>query len=218
MYHIAVCDDEKIICLFYTGEELYRFLREDGYYDMIFLDIELELLNGVQVGLKIREELKNEGIHIVYISANKNYAMDLFKVRPMDFLLKPLDEEKVKEVIKKGMELSNKYLQYFNFKQGHNNKKRLLKDILYFESIDRQIKMITIDEEIIFYGSLAEIYAKLEGYHFFYIHKSFLVNYVHVIEFNYEYITMSNKVILPISQSKRKNVRMIQLKFEEESL
>lgn len=239
MYYIAVCDDEEIVCsqiedtildygksicetieidVFYSGEELYKFLKEGSCYDMIFLDIELKMLNGVELGVKIRDELKNESVQIIYVSAKEDYAMELFKIRPMNFIIKPIDAETIRKVFEKGMELLNKSCQCFYFKQGHLIKKKPIKDILYFESMNRQVKMVTLEGEIIFYGSLSDIYYKLKEYHFFYIHKSFLVNYNHIIEFGYEQIVMSNKIILPISQSKRKGIREMQLRFEEEGL
>ncbi len=236
MYHVAICDDEITICsqleqiileygkltsekmevdMYYSGEKLYKALTDGIFYDMVFLDIKLKLLNGVELGKKIRDDLKNEFIHIVYISGESSYAMQLFKVRPMDFLIKPLNAHIIGAVLKKGMELSNRICQYFNYQQGHSAKRALIKDILYFESINRQVKMVTVAQDIIFYGALSEIFLQLEKYRFFYIHKSFLVNYNHVIEFNYEQLVMSNKAVLPISQSRRKNVRELQLKLEE---
>ena len=76
MLRIAVCDDENIICaqlesmlseignriseetevaVFISGEELIRVLFGGAYFDIIFLDIELHKLNGVEVGKIIRE-------------------------------------------------------------------------------------------------------------------------------------------------------------------
>ncbi len=238
MYHIAVCDDELAICsqieqiiinnnkllsnkvevdVFYTGEDLYKYLFSGVNYDMIFLDIELKLLNGVALGEKIRNELNNENVQIVFISGKQGYAMELFEIRPLNFLVKPLDAEKIIQVVEKGIKLLKKSNQYFTYKQGQSTKKILLQDISYFESIDRQVKMITVEEEIIFYGSLSEIFLQLEKYHFFYIHKSFLVNFNHVIEYNYENLVMSNKTVLQISQSRRKSVRAIQIKLEKEA-
>lgn len=236
MFQIAICDDEIAICsqleqtilnyakimkesievdVFYSGEELYRFLNNGLIYDMIFLDIELKKLNGIELGLKIREELNNESIQIVFISDKENYAMRLFEVRPMNFLIKPLNDLKIEKVVEKGIELTDKKGILFSYKQGHTIKKILIKDILFFESMNRQVRMITLKGECIFYGQLSKIYSELCNYHFFYIHKSFLINYDHVIEFNYNYLIMSNKTVLPISQSKRKEVREMQIKLEE---
>ncbi len=237
MYRIAICDDEKAICyqieqtildykntmleeievdVYYSGEELYKSLSNGNEYDILFLDIEFKQVNGVKIGEKIREELKNETIQIVYISGRQSYAMELFNIRPLNFLVKPLDSDRLIKVLKKGMDLLSKKYLYFTYKQGHNIKKIPLGNILYFESINRQVRMKTVTDEIIFYGSLATISSQLKGNHFYYTHKSYLVNFNHVIEFGYEQLMISDKTLLPISQSKRKKVREIQLIMEKE--
>ena len=220
MFRIAICDDDCTICsfientildfkhrmkemieieIFYSGEEFYRDLVSGTYYDLVFLDIELKLLSGIQVGKKIRDELKNDITQIVYISAKDSYAMELFEVRPMHFLVKPLKVDKINSVITKGMELSDKLGQVFQYKIGRRIVKKPVRDILYFESMDRQVRMITIDGNEIFYGSLKDIYKQVEKFNFIYCHKSYLINYNHIIEFQYESLTMSDKTILPIS-------------------
>lgn len=239
MFRIGICDDESIICseieniilnysksisekievdVFYSGEELYEFLKSDNCVDMIFLDIELNKLNGVELGRIIRNELKNENIQIVYISSKENYAMELFDVRPLNFLIKPTDKLKVIEMINKAMELLNKLDVYFKYKQGHNFCKKEIKDILYFESDNRQVKMVTTTDEITFYGNLSEIHSQLELHKFFFIHKSYLVNYYHVAEFYYDKLILTNSHVLPISQSKRTEVRKLQLKHEGDEI
>ena len=86
---IAICDDEDKICLqlkdilgsisdeksvefiiqiFQCGEDLCKSLK-DKDYDLIFLDIELPKINGIEVGKYIREKLNNEIVQIAYISA-----------------------------------------------------------------------------------------------------------------------------------------------------
>lgn len=236
MYRIAICDDEIAICaqfekilldyreaahvemtidIYFSAEELYRFLLDGVDYDILFLDIEFKQENGIQVGERIRDELRNETMQIVYISGKQSYAIDLFNTRPLNFLVKPLDYQKVIQVFRKGMELSNKKHQYFTYKQGKNIKKILVKDILYFESLNRQVRMKTVRDTAIFYGSLEDIYEELHAYQFFYIHKSYLVNYNHIIEFYYEKVIMSDRTALPISQSRRKAMRDVQIRIEK---
>ena len=237
MFRIAICDDEPIICsqiekialdygrrtsnsiavdVYFSGEELYRFLEDGIYYDMIFLDIELKKLNGIDVGKKIRNEMNNEAVSIVYISGKESYAMDLFEVRPMHFLIKPIKTEKIFTVLQKGMELSNQLCQTFQYKEGHHIRKIEVKSIMYFESTDRKVKMITLKGDEIFYGTLADVFPKVEKYGFFFCHKSYLVSYCHVIKFEYDKLFMKNGMILPISQPKRKIIREIQMRLEME--
>ena len=64
----------------------YRERFEKGIeLDLLFLDIELVQNNGIAVGNFIRNELEDMQTHIVYISSKESYAMQLFKVQPLDF-------------------------------------------------------------------------------------------------------------------------------------
>lgn len=228
MLRIAVCDDDNLICtqiesillelgktllerieveVFFSGEALCHFLSDGAYFDMIFLDIELQMINGVEVGKKIREEMNNETTQIVYISGKDSYAMELFDVRPLNFLIKPLQKEKIEEVVRKAIHLLQRGNQFFEYKSGRTEYKIPIKDILYFESNGKKVKMILHDKVCEFYGKLSDINQQLDDQDFILIHKSYLVNYFHVIEYQYDYVKMSNKTILAISQQHRKAVR-----------
>ncbi len=237
MFRIAICDDEQVICsqieniitnyaaennekidtqVFYTGEELNRFLESGQNFDLIFLDIELKLINGIEVGKKIREELDNQILQIVYISGKDNYLRDMFEVRPMHFLQKPIDDEDIIKDVRLAIKLMEKIGGVFIYKKGHEIYRKPIKNILYFESSNREVKMVTNDGEEVFYGKLDDVYDQVGKHHFMYIHKSYIVNYFYVTKFRYEEVTMSNDEILPISQARRKATRELQVKYEKE--
>jgi len=237
MYQIGICDDnqavvdnlikiieeyarlecEKItIYPFTSGEALLLHLNseKESKLDLIFLDIDLKSINGVDIGIKIREEDKNEMTQLVFISGDANFAMSLFKVRPLDFLIKPIDKEMVFKRIKLAMAI-NQIKPEFTFNINKTVYRRKVEDILYFESIGRQIKITTSQEAFLFYGKLKEILERLESYGFFLVHKSILVNYRHVITFSYDYVEMSDHRILNISNNRKKAVRLYQAQFEQ---
>lgn len=237
MFRIAICDDEQVICsqienyilnyaadnnekidtqVFYSGEELIRFLEVGQSFDLIFLDIELKLINGIEVGKKIREELDDQILQIVYVSGKDSYYRDMFDVRPMHFLQKPIEEEEIIKDVRLAMKLTGKLGGIFIYKKGHEVYRKPLKDILYFESSNREVKMVTNEGEEIYYGKLEEVYEQVAKYHFMFIHKSYIVNYFYVTKFRYEDVTMSNMEVLPISQARRKATRELQVKFEKE--
>lgn len=237
MFRIAICDDEQVICsqleniimnyaaennekidtqVFYSGEELSRFLEMEQSFDLIFLDIELKLINGIEVGKKIRDELDNQVLQIVYISGKDTYLRDMFEVRPMHFLQKPIDEADIIKDVRLAMKLMEKLGSVFIYKKGHEIYRKPIKNILYFESNNREVKMVTRDGEEIFYGKLDDVFEQVAKYHFMYIHKSYIVNYFFVTKFRYEEVTMSNGEVLPISQARRKATRELQVKFEKE--
>jgi DNA-binding LytR/AlgR family response regulator len=240
MLHIAICDDESTICaqiedillslrdtlpvkieieVFYSGDDLYRFITSGACIDLLFLDIELNTLNGIEIGKKIREELNNEATQIIYISGKESYALELFEIRPLNFLIKPLQANKIEKSVRKAIEFFEKGNQFFEFKNGRNLIRIPVKNIQYFESNGRKIKVFTQNEVYEFYGKLSEIEQLLCGKDFFQIHKSYLVNYFHVAEYQYESIRLTNKEELAISQQNRKSVGnwLLQRRREEKA-
>lgn len=129
---------------------------------MFFLDIEIEFMNGVQVGRFIREKLQDDNTLIVYMSSYTKYAMELFEVRPMDFLIKPLNEKKIIKALETGTKLLHKGEVSFQYKQGRNWNKTYIRNIIYFKAKDREVEMITQNGTITFYEALESIYEKFQ--------------------------------------------------------
>lgn len=237
MLRIAICDDDQYICseieriileyrkqiseeltidVFSSGEELCRVLSEEEMFDLIFLDIEMKQVNGVEVGRFIREKLRNEILQIIYVSGKDSYYQQLFDVRPMHFIHKPIDAEKVRKDIDKAIELFGKLGNTFCFMQNNSFYRKPIKDIIYFEAHGRQVKLVGVDEEYAFYGRIKEIPQKLPKSQFLFIHKSFFINYHHVKRFNNQEVTMSNDKILPISRTNKDEVLNFLLESEKE--
>ncbi|MEM1486208.1 LytTR family DNA-binding domain-containing protein [Oscillospiraceae bacterium PP1C4] len=235
MFRIAICDDDRLFCseletmilnyyesgdieieIFESGEGIYRNLRTNNLYDLIFLDIEMIGINGVETGLKIRNELQNEATQIVYVSWKEDYYKLLFEIRPNNFLLKPIIQEQIILEIEKAKKLSDKFKRAFIYKKSQDVYKVFIKDILYFESKGKKIRIVTVNGEDLFYDRLEDVIDRLNGLTFYKIHKSYYVNLSHAQIFKYEELQMTNGDTLGISQSKRKEVRAKQLAFFKE--
>lgn len=233
MIKIAVVDDENIICsyveqsllnlskkygisietdVFNSGEDLIKTIKET-FYDVIFLDIKMKDLSGIDISRIIRNTMGNEAIQIIYISGNTEYAIEVFEYDPFHFLPKPLNNEKIENAFVKLIHKLRLKSEAFTYKVGHDSVKVAIKDILYFESNKRKIIIHYSDKKDEFYGSLENILQQLGKYNFLHIHKSYLVNPVHVHKCTYESVEMSNHVVLPIAQSKRKEIREKQLEL-----
>ncbi len=78
--------------------------------------------------------------------------------------------------------------------------------------MEREIDIICVKNNEKFYGRLDNIEAELKGHKFIRTHKSYLINFRYISKISYEYIEMSNGMKVPISQSKRKEVRSILMK------
>ena len=234
-YKIAVCDDESVICrtiydmikdisklidirfetdCFSSGEELCDEMKSNPY-DLIFLDIELSRMNGIAVGKYIRENLNNETVQIAYISSKQQYAMELFESRPINFLIKPITSEKILTIIEKLLKLHAVDTQIFKFKVRQEFIKLPMSEIIYLSSSGRTVTLVSLDKSYTFYDTLEDIYSEIKNRHFLYIHKSFIVNYRYVRQYEYEQVTLLDGTVLPISQPRRKLIRKMILEMED---
>ena len=233
MVVVAICDDEidlgaelertlieiftKLnvkyeIEVFLTGEELCRRMESGSRYDLIFLDIEFAKseINGVEVGRLIREAQQNHIVSIVYISWEKKYSMQLFEIRPLNFLIKPLAYDKIKQTVKTYLKIFGLFSGEFIYKKGHDTFKVQIKDIVYLENQERKIIIFFSDgRKEDFYGSLKEVYnEQLKKFDFLFIHASYVVNYDYVTAVKYNRLHLTNSLTpLPISPNKRNEVR-----------
>lgn len=124
---IAICDDEKEIReslrnileeyrepleqidLYAGGEE---FLECGKSYDLLFLDIDMKGINGIETARKIR--LKDKKIKIVYVTAYKEYASQAFSVHAFGYLLKPIKKKK----------FTGRYRMHFLMRKKHRKRYR----------------------------------------------------------------------------------------------
>lgn len=226
MYKIGICDDEKNTCaeiekmlreyakqtmteletfVWYTGEALCEALKTVDI-DLLFLDIELVTTSGIEVGRYIRNELENHEIDIAYISAKSSYAMELFKIRPIDFLIKPIRYEDVGEIMEESLKHYRRNKLIFEYRAKGVYGKVKYRDIICFSSDDKKINIILSDSVIAFNGRLKETLPTLPD-NFIQIHQSYIINLDHLRECTYDSVKMSGDMILSISQPYRKEVR-----------
>ena len=226
MYQIAVCDDEEAIRAqivrvlaahprrgefavseFSGGEALLDTLRAGQTFFLLILDIELQSQNGVTVGKLLREELQDNATQVLYISAHSKYAMELFDVRPLNFLTKPLDEGKLSACVTQALELAPKLDAALTVSFGKQAQRIPLREIRYLESYNKRLTIHTTHGDYTCPQRLAEVFAALPKPDFFQIHQSFVVNDRYVRRIHYDRLTLDDGTELSISQNFRKQVR-----------
>ncbi len=227
MYHIGICDDGKNFCasmeemilhyirekevpveikIWYTGEGLLDYLDKDGHIDILFLDIELFQLSGVEVGDYIRNRLGDRKMQIIYVSGKPSYALQLFKNQPMDFLIKPIGQPQINETLNLAVKILGKNTGKFEFQCGRDYYYIPFCEIMYFASDGRKIRVVSIQEEKEFYGKLKDVADNLPQ-EFIVIHKSYVVNRNHIARYTYEIVELIDGTVLTISKANRKQVR-----------
>lgn len=84
--------------LFETGEQLLDYLKEHTL-DAVFLDIEISGVNGLQLSQQILD--LNENIDIIFVTAYNQYAVEAFELHAMDYIMKPLTEERLVKTVRR---------------------------------------------------------------------------------------------------------------------
>lgn len=207
---IAICDDEVTI-----GKEVGSILKELGYkadvytnplqllekeYQLYFLDIGMEELDGIEVGKRIREKQSN--CFIIYLTNFHDYHAQAFGVHAFDYLQKPVAKEDIARVMKDLSVYGQKEELKFQFKTKSGILQIKKQDILYFEFSSRKVLLHTTKTSYPIAQSLHVIAEKMEPYHFCMPHKSFCVNMANIQLVKGYDITMINGDILPLSQKK----------------
>lgn len=227
MYRVGICDDAESVCasleemvlrfsrdnevhieteIWHTGEKLYDHLKDGGEIDILFLDIELYEMSGIEVGGFIRSSLEDRRMQIVYISGKASHALELFQTQPMDFLIKPVTQEQIDRCLRLALKLIVRNNKRFTYRNGKEYFYVSYGEILYFASEGRKVKIITDHGEREFYGKLKEVLKELPE-QFLVIHKSFAVNRERVFRYTYESVEFPDGTVLSISKIYRKQVR-----------
>jgi len=228
-YSVAIIDDEKdaieLLSLYikknfpqleimgtaqYIDEIIH--LLQDTKPDLIFMDVEIKGLNSFEILERLN--LKNQH-NLIFITAHEKYAIQAFGANALNFVLKPIQELKLIKVIENSLSKIDAY---------HLQEKSQAKLIKYGIPTSKKIKVTNIDEIIycrsdssytIFYTingkkviaskSLKEIQQKLPEDHFYRVHQSYLINLMHVVEYDVKNneLILSNETTVPVSRSNR---------------
>ncbi|MBR3995265.1 MAG: response regulator transcription factor [Clostridia bacterium] len=194
---IAICDDNmnhiniienyihdlrktSIECDAYqSGEELIRSFRDgEEQYDVIFLDMEMEQLNGIETANYIREI--DEHVIIVFVTSHTEYMRDSFKCAPFRFLVKPVDVEEFKTVFYDISKKLSKQRKVFAFTENKAKIRLYCDDIIYCESQDHWIWIHTKDKVYKICKSLTELHGQLDKEMFCRVHKSYIINFLYI--------------------------------------
>lgn len=232
MLKIAICDDDVTFTgdledeivqscrqlglqadteVFFDGNTLLKSVQAGCRYNLMFIDIEMEHINGIEAARCIRKT--DRAVLIIYISGYEQYLKELFEVEPFRFLLKPLDIEKFHIYFNEACQRIVETDEFYQFQFNKEIKKVSLRDIVYFESRKRMVHIILSDgtcEQ--FYGKLNEVESSLEESRntFLRIHQSFLVNYDYIKNMNFSSVVIYAKgktLELKISEDRQKSVR-----------
>ena len=213
---IAVCDDDETAVSFLreliesypkqklnadgysSGEDL---LRTGNIYDLIFLDIDMKGIVGIETARRIR--IHDRKVKIVYVTSYKEYAGKAFSVHAFGYLLKPVKQEKIWKQIEDALlwqEEEAPEVKQVEFTAVEGLVRLPVDMIYYFEYQNRRIYMKAKDTTYEMRGRISDIAGRMEEYGFSVPHKSCVVNLYHVKNIKGYEILMMNGEWIPLSQ------------------
>lgn len=179
-----------------------NFLDEKKFYNIIFLDIEMPFMNGIDAAKKIRET--NTNSTIIFITNMAKYAVKGYEVDAMDFLIKPVEYFNFSLKLSKAMRIQNEdSLHTILVNNASGFMKIEISKILYVESSLHYVIYHLENEEVKVRDSMKKVEENLSKYNFTKCNNSFLVNLDKIIKIQNDDIYIGKNVI-KISRSKKK--------------
>lgn len=222
MLHIAICDDEKDFVAHLTGL-LNQYAAETGveikvtaYYDgmeliekydttidLIFLDIQMRLVNGLRAAERIRQ--MDEKVGIIFLTTLTQYGLEGYKYQATNYIIKPIRYARLKEEMKQWLERHRQDDSPFIVVANDAGKfKVFLKSLRFIETFNRNLLLHTDQENIICYKKMKELETELVQHGFVRCHSGYIVNLFYVKRIEKLDIILTTGERVPISQPKRK--------------
>ncbi len=212
---IAIVDDEKIICeqikdfiqkehgdcqidSYFSGQ---TFLEAGKRFDLVFLDIQMEGMDGMDTARALRKT-QPEAV-LIFVTGSKEYVFEAFDVSAFHYLLKPLEETKFKEVLARALLESQRHRAGRQERLFIRTKNLTIdqKDILYIESRGKKVDIHTLKETFSIYGAMNELETQLSK-SFYRCHRGYLVNMAYITEYGADSITLTGGARVYLTKKK----------------
>lgn len=192
--------------------------------DIVFLDIEMPVMNGFQ----LLEKLGHIHFSLVFVTAYDQFAVKAFRFSALDYLLKPIDGKDLKAAVAKAEQRHWPEKQQLSLlkQQLNNNEKNLpdkialpyqngvtfteIKNIIYCESENNYTRFFTTDgNQHMVAKTLGDIQEVLEERNFLRVHRQYLVNLDHIKKYvrgEGNYLIMSNNQSIPVARNQKERL------------
>jgi DNA-binding LytR/AlgR family response regulator len=209
--HLAKIEAVKIAGSCKNAIEAFNILNRKKI-DLVFLDINMPEISGLSLAKSVNKDIK-----IIFTTAYREYAVDGFDLKAVDYLLKPISFERLLQAISKYLdensiipnpdriELMPEKSESFFVRADRKMVKICFSEIFYIESLADYVKIHLTDKAVVTRETITGIQAKLPQQEFIRTHRSFIVALSAIDSFTNEYVEIGKKQI-PISRSYKKEV------------
>ncbi len=207
--HLSKIKNISVVASCSNAIEAFNYISNYNI-DLVFLDINMPEISGISFAKSI-----NKNIKIIFTTAYRDYAVEGFELKAVDYLLKPIAFERLLKAV-------NTYFDTLHRQhsedQSHNHNhdfifvrsdRKMIKidfnAIVYIESFSDYLKIHLKTQTIVTRETISAIEAKLPKHQFIRIHRSYIISISQITSFTNEHITISRQA-LPISRSYKKDV------------
>jgi len=229
MLTVAVCDDNPQAVSFYqtllnktaaengieikvtayeSGEQILFMLSDHpNDVDIIYLDILMGKMNGIETARRLREI--GCLAQIIFLTTSDEYVFEAFDVSPFYYIVKDeMPARKFKDVfIKARNAVKLKESDYFTISSNGTKEKIRLDLVLFFEVKNRIVTAHLKTAEIDYYSRLEDVENMLAGKDFVRIHRSYLVNCFYIQKLSRSSLTLTDGTMLPVSEKYSEKVQ-----------
>lgn len=211
--HLKQIDTIEVIASCKNAIEAFNIINSHDV-DLIFLDINMPEISGLSFAKSINKKIK-----IIFTTAYREFALDGFDLKAVDYLLKPISFERLIQSISKYQHehlpqqtdtIHSPRLEHSDFIFVRSERKMIkinFAELDYIESLSDYLKLYVNEKVIVTRETISSIEAKLPKVDFMRVHRSFIVSIRKIESFTPEYIEIKKKAI-PISRSYRNEVKL----------
>lgn len=191
---------EHRIFEFSSGETLLGWMeKHPNEIDLLFLDIGMGKINGMEAAQRLRE--KHSTLQMVFVTGYPEYVFDGYRVGALGYLMKPAKREQLEEILARSLaKLCQESEAVYACRSGDSWFRIPYSEILYFESERRKVNCVTANRTYCFYGKLDEVAQEVAQAGFVRIHQRYLVRAAAIRQVCGNEVQVG-AVTLPISRS-----------------
>ena len=236
MLNIAICDDESaqieyltsLVCEwakssgtvfsvsgFLSAEAFLFKYEEDKNFDILLLDIQMKAMDGIELAEIIRKS--NSSIQIVFITGFPDYISRGYDVSALHYLIKPVENEKLSEVLSKACKNLKKEDKFILLSVDNESFKISLKDIIFVEAFGHSSSVVCENGEFNVKLPISDI-SKMLDESFVQCHRSYIANLQHISRITKTDVVFDSDKSIPVSRRMYNDVNMAFIKFYRGSI
>lgn len=201
---------------FSSAQELIEYYRNGGSFDILFIDIEMNGINGIEAAEIIRA-LSPRTI-IIFVSSLTDCIFDAFRIEALHFLVKPVRDREFEEVFDRALNKYRTVNASIILKWESTRNKIQIDKISFVEGYRRHLTVHTADGVYEAVGKISEMQDILSPHGFVRVHQGFIVNMNYIKSFKTDEVELTDGTRVPVSVRKRQDALKIYDNFIEKQV